>query len=130
MIIPLEVVIVDDRARDGTWCAKYYDGHPKGCPNFPKCIKPRPHFNTFQGYDWFAVVEPFDLKTHAKKIINPTTTIAIIRFPIDEMSDIIIRFSFFLNRFLFRLLFVQITIFVWTRSSNDCKNFTTCITIL
>ena len=68
MIIPLETVIVDDRARDGTWCAKYYDGHPKGCPNFPKCIVPRPHFDTYQGYDWFAIVEPFNLKSHAEKM--------------------------------------------------------------
>ena len=68
MIILLETVVIDIRARDGTWCAKYYDGHPKGCPNFPKCKKSRPHFNTFQGYDWYAIVEPFDLKTHAEKM--------------------------------------------------------------
>ena len=68
MIIPLESVIVDDRARNGVWCAKYYHGHPKGCPNYPKCITSRPHFNTFEGYDWFAVVEPFDLKSHAEKM--------------------------------------------------------------
>jgi len=68
LIIPLETVIVDNRARDGTWCAKYYDGHPKGCPNFPDCPLKRVHFNTLRGYDWYAVVEPFDLKSHAEKM--------------------------------------------------------------
>jgi len=68
LIIPLETVILDERARNGVWCTKYYKGHPKGCPNYPKCIKSKPHFNTFQGYFWFAVVEPFDLKTHAENM--------------------------------------------------------------
>ena len=66
MIIPLETVIVDNRARDGTWCRLYYPGHPRGCPNFPKCCESRPHFNSFNGYEWFAVVEKFDLKAHAE----------------------------------------------------------------
>lgn len=66
MIIPLEIVIVDERARDGTWCTLPYPGHPKGCPNFPKCCESRPPFNEYSGFKWIAVVEEFDLKTHAE----------------------------------------------------------------
>lgn len=67
MIIPLETVIVDDRARDGTWCTLPYPGHPNGCPNFPQCCESRPHFNEYQGFDWFAVVYKFDLKAWGDK---------------------------------------------------------------
>ena len=66
MIIPLETVLVDERARDGTWCTLPYPGHPKGCPNYPKCCESRPHFNTFDDeLHWYAVVFRFDLKAHA-----------------------------------------------------------------
>lgn len=69
MIIPLKTIIIDDRARDGTWCAKKYDGHPKGCPNFPECIETRPHFNTYdQNLHWYAVVLRFNLKAHAEEM--------------------------------------------------------------
>jgi len=70
MIIPLEVVVYDKRARDGTWCTKYYPNHKKGCPNFPDCIKERMDFKEYKGYKWFAVVTRFDLKSHAKRMKN------------------------------------------------------------
>ena len=66
LIIPLETVVVDERAREGTWCTLPYPNHPKGCPNFPECCESRPHFNDYQGFNWVAVVEKFDLKTHAE----------------------------------------------------------------
>lgn len=66
MIIPLETVVVDDRARDGTWCKMPYPNHPKGCPNFPGCCESRPHFTEYHGFDWIAVVEKFNLKNHAE----------------------------------------------------------------
>jgi len=68
MILPLQVVIYDERARDGTWCMAPYPNHPRGCPNFPKCCESRPDFKEFEGYDWLAVIEEFDLKTHAEKM--------------------------------------------------------------
>lgn len=69
-MIPLEAVVYDPQARDGTWCCSPYPGHPRGCPNFRKgCIGKRPAFATISGaYRWFAVVETFDLKTHAEKM--------------------------------------------------------------
>ena len=68
MIIPLNTVILDERARDGTWCTLPYSGNKKGCPNYPKCIKARPHFNTYTGFDWHAIIFKFDLKAHAKEM--------------------------------------------------------------
>jgi len=64
---PLKVAY-DKRARDGTWCTLPYPGHPRGCPNYPDCVNSRPDFKTFSGYEWYAVVEPFDLKAHADKM--------------------------------------------------------------
>ena len=69
MIIPLETVIIDDRARDGTWCRIPYRSNRKGCPNFPKCIEARPHFNTYdEKLHWYAIVFRFDLKAHAEEM--------------------------------------------------------------
>lgn len=69
MIIPLETVIIDDRARDGTWCKIPYRSNPKGCPNFKKgCTTSRPHFNNYNGFEWYAVVLRFDLKAHAEEM--------------------------------------------------------------
>ena len=68
MIIPLETVIIDDRARDGTWCTLPYPNHPRGCPNFQKGCTSRPHFNTYEGYEWVALVVKFDLKDHAERM--------------------------------------------------------------
>ena len=70
MIIPLETIIIDDRARNGVWCAKRYDGHPRGCPNLHKnCIEARPHFNAYdESLHWYAVVFRFDLKAHAEEM--------------------------------------------------------------
>lgn len=69
-MIELKQIVLDDRAR-GAWCKLPYPGHPKGCPNFPDCIKERSSFEKITSYDytkWFAVIEEFDLKAHAKKM--------------------------------------------------------------
>ncbi len=66
--IPLTIVFLDDRARDGTWCKMPYKNHPKGCPNYPKCLQGRPDFREYRGFDWVAVLEYFDLKSHAERM--------------------------------------------------------------
>lgn len=66
--IPLTEVVYDKRARDGTWCCLPYPNHPKGCPNFPKCMKDRPDFKTLPNKKWIAVLEKFDLKAHAERM--------------------------------------------------------------
>ena len=52
------------------WCRLPYHGHPKGCPNWPGCIRSRPDFAEIKkdDYEWFAVVERFDLKAHSAKM--------------------------------------------------------------
>ncbi len=70
-MIELKEVVYDVRARDGTWCKLPYPGHPKGCPNFPKCPNTRVDFCTLISCGlkrWFAVVEEFDLKAHAEEM--------------------------------------------------------------
>lgn len=68
MIIPLNEVSYDPKARDGRWCMLPYPNHPHGCPNFPGCPMDRKDFLDYEGYDWFAVIEEFDLKAHAEKM--------------------------------------------------------------
>lgn len=67
-MIQLPEVFYDKRARDGTWCKLPYPGHPKGCPNFPKCPAKHPDIKALEGFSWFAVIERFDLQTHAGKM--------------------------------------------------------------
>lgn len=68
-IVKLGTVVYDTRARNGNWCTHPYENHPKGCPNFPKCPKQFPDFvNIMDKYNWFAVVETFDLKQHAENM--------------------------------------------------------------
>jgi hypothetical protein len=67
-IIELGEIILNDRARDGTWCTMPYPNHPNGCPNFPQCPQYRSDFNEFNGYKWFAIIERFDLEAHAKRM--------------------------------------------------------------
>ena len=68
-MIELNEVVYDIRARDGTWCALSYPGHPKGCPNFPWCPAKHKDFKTIEGnYVWYAVIEEFDLASHAEKM--------------------------------------------------------------
>lgn len=67
-MIRLEVVRIHQMARDGTWCRLPYPGHSKGCPNFPKCPAKRQNIKDLLGYEWFAVIEEFDLKSHAEKM--------------------------------------------------------------
>jgi hypothetical protein len=68
LIIPLDEVVVDERARDGTWCRLPYPGHPDGCANFPECIQERPHINAYEGYEWYGVVRKYDLDAHAEEM--------------------------------------------------------------
>lgn len=68
MIIPLDEIVYDARARDGTWCRMKYPLHPNGCPNFPKCPENRPDFKRLPQMTWYAVVNEFDLRTHAEKM--------------------------------------------------------------
>lgn len=65
-MIRLPELFIEPRARDGTWCRLPYPGHPKGCPNFPKCTEKHPDINALPGRQWFAVTEEFDLKGHAE----------------------------------------------------------------
>jgi len=71
-IFRLDEVIYDVRARDGTLCCLPYPlphpDHPLGCPNFPRCRDKYPDFKTLEGYEWYAVVEEFDLKSHAERM--------------------------------------------------------------
>lgn len=67
-IIQLNEVVYDPRARDGRWCMLPYPNHPHGCPNFPKCPMSRRDFLDYNGYDWFAIIEEFNLKEHANKM--------------------------------------------------------------
>lgn len=65
---PLKTIHYDPMAR-GSWCRSPYQGHPKGCPNFPKCIQNRPDFREIADkYHWMAVMEEFDLKAHADRM--------------------------------------------------------------
>ena len=68
-MIPLKEVIYNHNAR-GPWCALPYQGHPKGCPNLVKgCTMKRPDFILIRdNYNWYAVMEEFDLLSHAKKM--------------------------------------------------------------
>lgn len=68
-MIPLANVVYDIRARNGSWCCHPYPGHSRGCPNFPKCPQKFPDFETLRDkYQWYAVIEVFDLKAHAKRM--------------------------------------------------------------
>lgn len=67
-LIRLDKVYFDKRAMDGTWCTLPYPNHPKGCPNFPDCTKDEIPFNAYNYYEWFAVVEVFNLKDHAERM--------------------------------------------------------------
>jgi hypothetical protein len=70
-MIPLTTIIYDARARNGTWCCHPYEGHPHGCPNFKNgcTLKKRPDFNDMKDlYNWYAVVETFDLKAHMERM--------------------------------------------------------------
>jgi hypothetical protein len=66
MIISIKDIVVDERARDGTWCRLPYPGHPDGCPNYPECVQERLHIDEYKGYEWYGVVERFDLKAHVE----------------------------------------------------------------
>lgn len=70
-VIPLRTIIYNISARDGTWCMHPYENHRRGCPNFEKgCTRRKQPFNEipFEKYEWYAVIEEFDLKAHANKL--------------------------------------------------------------
>jgi len=64
-LIPLEEVVYDYRARDGTWCTKSSKDYPKGCPNFPTCPENHRDFHylerAFGPFTWYAIVEDFNI---------------------------------------------------------------------
>lgn len=68
--IQLPEIIYEPSARNGRWCCAPYKGHPHGCPNFHKGCTNRPALTelTTDYNIWYAVVEEFDLKTHASKM--------------------------------------------------------------
>lgn len=40
LVVPLKVVVIDERARNGDWCGAPYPGHKTGCPkNCPSTYK-------------------------------------------------------------------------------------------
>lgn len=68
-IIELKEVIFDPRAR-GSYCKTPYPNHPNGCPNYPDCIFKHPSFATIpKDHTWFAIIEEFDLRAHAKNML-------------------------------------------------------------
>jgi hypothetical protein len=69
--IELYQIIYEPSARDGRWCCSPYKNHPHGCPNFILgcTTKRQPFSELIQKYNrWYAVIEEFDLKTHAEKM--------------------------------------------------------------
>jgi len=68
--IKLQMIAYNESARNGVWCTHPYPGHKTGCPNFKKgCTSCRPDFkNIAEMYNWYAVMEVFDLKSHAEKM--------------------------------------------------------------
>lgn len=67
--ILLSEVVYDKRARDGTWCTlPYPPNHKKGCKNFPACIEERPDFKDLDYKLWYAVIETYDLHSHAMRM--------------------------------------------------------------
>jgi len=71
-------VVIDERARDGTWCLLPYGKkidrrgrevwrHPKGCPNWnkkDKCPAHAPHFEDVAIPPYWLVQVPFNLREH------------------------------------------------------------------
>ena len=66
-LIELKEVIYDSNAR-GIYCKLPYPNHSEGCPNTLICIHKHPNFLNLPKLKWFAVIEEFDLKTHAQKM--------------------------------------------------------------
>jgi hypothetical protein len=64
-LIELKQVVYDRKAR-GEYCQLPYPNHPKGCPNLLTCLSKHVDFLSLKGFKWFAVIEEFDLKTHAE----------------------------------------------------------------
>jgi hypothetical protein len=65
-------IVIDERARDGTWCALPYPNHKKGCPNIGRegCPPIAPKFEDIADPPYYAVVVPFNLKEHAEKMLK------------------------------------------------------------
>ena len=67
MSLEIASILFDERANNGTWCKLPYPNHPDGCPNYPECINKTKAIG-FGEYNWYAVVEEFDLEEHAKRM--------------------------------------------------------------
>jgi len=68
--IPLNEVIYDRRARDGTWCTlPYPPNHENGCKEYPDCINQRPDFRDLNYSKWWAIIETYDLRSHALRML-------------------------------------------------------------
>lgn len=73
MIVKLDMVVYNPWARNGTWCKAPYPNHPKGCPNYTRCMENNPDFRamfflTQSPLQWYAVVEEFNLDAHANRM--------------------------------------------------------------
>ena len=68
-MIKLNNIYFNSHAR-GPWCQLPYPGHEKGCPNYPQCLDKHPIFTEKleKEFEWFAVIEEFNLEEHAKKM--------------------------------------------------------------
>jgi len=70
-VIELLNIVIDERARDGTWCRLPYPNHRRGCPNFgkkDKCPPRAPRFEDIVRAPYWLVAQSFDLKAHAERM--------------------------------------------------------------
>jgi len=64
-------LVIDERARDGTWCMLPYPRHPRGCPNFfdkVRCPPLAPKLEDIIEPPYKIVLFRFDLKAHAEEL--------------------------------------------------------------
>jgi len=72
MILPIkkEFIVIDNKARDGSFCKLPYPNHPKGCPNYGKresCPPFAKKFNDIIIPPFYLVIQEFDIESHAIK---------------------------------------------------------------
>jgi hypothetical protein len=66
-----ETTLIPLKCYAGRLCAKPYDGHPKGCPNFGKrhtCPPQAKPFDLRYPGRWFVIWTEFDLGAHTKRM--------------------------------------------------------------
>lgn len=75
--IKLDKVLWLHKAMDGTFCTLPYPNHPRGCPNFPKCVIDEQYniigqcsndISNIMDLEWYVVIEEFNLEEHIKKM--------------------------------------------------------------